>query len=185
MSSAPEPPTHAPTESGAHPPLTANRRGRFNPRGPYQKRPRTIPTCHPERLHASRGLCEPCYKKWRFERNPALAENHRREAREYAQTHRDNEIKRSRARLLKQCGLTETEYQQLIVIQESKCAICGVSIEKPRFDHDHDTDKARGLLCNHCNLKLGKIEDEAWRALADKYLSKFVKVDAKVELHER
>ena len=40
--------------------------------------------------------------------------------------------------------------------QEGKCAICRTprSIEELELDHDHDTDKLRGLLCKNCNFKL-------------------------------
>ena len=146
-------------------------------------------TCHPERLHHSRGLCEQCYRKWRFEHNPKLAEKHRREVREYARKHRDKTLRISHEQSLKRCGITEEDYQTLLVLQDSKCAICkthlnGTWHHGPQTDHNHETGAARGLLCSDCNTKLGKIEDEAWRALAGKYLSKFVKVDAKVEPHE-
>jgi len=26
--------------------------------------PARVPTCHPERTHAARGLCSTCYKRW-------------------------------------------------------------------------------------------------------------------------
>ena len=40
-----------------------------------------------------------------------------------------------------------------------KCKKCG--IEKPFLvvDHDHETGKVRGLLCNRCNLATGLFED--------------------------
>lgn len=38
------------------------------------------------------------------------------------------------------------------------CAICGVKT-KLFVDHDHKSEKVRGLLCNHCNLGLGHFRD--------------------------
>jgi hypothetical protein len=38
------------------------------------------------------------------------------------------------------------------------CMICG-SIEKLVVDHNHKTNKVRGMLCNHCNRGLGHFRD--------------------------
>lgn len=40
-----------------------------------------------------------------------------------------------------------------------QCVICG-SNEKLVIDHDHKTNKIRGLLCNHCNRGLGHFRDD-------------------------
>jgi hypothetical protein len=48
--------------------------------------------------------------------------------------------------------------------QGGKCAICGVdqSVLKMKLciDHDHKTEKIRGLLCWWCNLGLGYFRDK-------------------------
>jgi hypothetical protein len=63
--------------------------------------------------------------------------------------------------------------------QGSKCAICfsteiGRKNAKYFFvDHDHVTDKVRGLLCHNCNMILGKIKDsQDWLCRALHYLQK-------------
>lgn len=70
-------------------------------------------------------------------------------------------------KLLKQYGITQDEYEQLESGQEFKCAIC----KQPEMrmykdvlcrlvvDHDHETNKVRGLLCYACNLMLGYARD--------------------------
>jgi hypothetical protein len=41
----------------------------------------------------------------------------------------------------------------------NECVICG-SEEKLVIDHDHKTEKFRGMLCNHCNRGLGHFRDD-------------------------
>lgn len=43
--------------------------------------------------------------------------------------------------------------------ETKECVICG-SQEKLVIDHDHKTDKVRGMLCNHCNRGLGHFRDD-------------------------
>lgn len=53
--------------------------------------------------------------------------------------------------------------------QQGKCAICGIQMvidqtgrggypQSYVIDHDHKTNKVRGLLCSHCNLSLAHYE---------------------------
>jgi hypothetical protein len=45
--------------------------------------------------------------------------------------------------------------------QKGLCAICGKESEKRlSADHNHETNTPRELLCNHCNLILGKMNDD-------------------------
>ena len=60
-------------------------------------------------------------------------------------------------------GITESDYDVMYAEQEGCCAICGVhQLDiKQRFcvDHNHDTGKVRALLCDSCNVGLGKFKD--------------------------
>lgn len=61
--------------------------------------------------------------------------------------------------------LTLEEYDALLKEQDGKCAICGLKSEdNGRYgvlyvDHNHQTGKIRGLLCENCNLGLGIFKD--------------------------
>jgi hypothetical protein len=53
-------------------------------------------------------------------------------------------------------GITAAEYETLLVAQGGLCAICKKPPRSYRLavDHDHRSGVIRGLLCNHCNLRV-------------------------------
>lgn len=81
-------------------------------------------------------------------------------------------------KLRKLYGITLLEYNEMTKLQNGCCAICGsneirrIYGERPRLvvDHNHYTDKVRGLLCCSCNGRLSAIEDEQFMLLAKRYL---------------
>jgi hypothetical protein len=60
-------------------------------------------------------------------------------------------------------GVTREEYNAILDAQDHRCAIC--KRHKDEFsveliaDHNHETGKARGVLCMHCNFILGQAKD--------------------------
>lgn len=57
-------------------------------------------------------------------------------------------------------GITEKEFNDKLILQNNKCAICCNDFTKtPHVDHDHATHKFRDLLCSDCNLGLGRFKD--------------------------
>lgn len=73
-------------------------------------------------------------------------------------------------------NITEEQYVSLKERQDNKCALCGNSPKQDRvlcLDHNHATGQPRGLLCNDCNIGLGKFKDDIEvLAKAIVYLSK-------------
>lgn len=69
-------------------------------------------------------------------------------------------------RRAKRYGLTVESMNELLAI--GKCEVCGRSDVKFCIDHDHETGKVRGLLCDYCNKALGMAQDspEILRKLA-------------------
>lgn len=74
-----------------------------------------------------------------------------------------------RAYLLKsKYGMSLQDYEIIYKAQKGKCAICGnpepklINPKKDRLvvDHNHKTDKVRGLLCSSCNVVLGYVQDD-------------------------
>jgi len=55
---------------------------------------------------------------------------------------------------LSKYAMTFLQYATLWVLQEGRCALCR-STGKLHVDHDHDTGRVRGLLCQNCNFRAG------------------------------
>lgn len=128
----------------------------------------------PKGLNNKRGQCKKCSRKyldnWRM-KNPE-------KSRRIGWAH---ELKRL-------YGITIDEYFSILESQNNRCAICqcdgNLTVDgselikngkptKLHVDHDHNTGKVRGILCNSCNRGLGSFRDNKLIVeLAVKYLSK-------------
>ena len=78
---------------------------------------------------------------------------------------RENPGKKRAQKYRHRYGIDIKDYEDLLLSQESCCAICK-SKDKGRkgakyfvIDHCHDSGKVRGLLCHKCNVILGYAED--------------------------
>jgi hypothetical protein len=84
-------------------------------------------------------------------------------------------------------GITTPQRKQLLLDQNSKCAICNKEIffkgqtqkgdsskNAAVLDHCHDTSIVRGVLCVSCNRALGLFQDSKENLIsAVKYLERF------------
>ena len=79
-------------------------------------------------------------------------------------------------------GISQIDFEQLLVAQENSCAICkrnfdfAIAMKKGRgihVDHCHQTLKTRGILCNRCNHGLAWVEDVDWLKTAQEYVEKY------------
>lgn len=74
-----------------------------------------------------------------------------------------------RANLKRNYGMTLDDYQRMLDAQQGLCAICyeretvkggrAGGVRPLAIDHDHQTNRVRGLLCQRCNVALGHIRD--------------------------
>lgn len=77
----------------------------------------------------------------------------------------------SKRRALKtRYGMTVDEFDQMLAAQEFRCLICDRSYEGDDYglgglvvDHDHQTGRVRGLLCQACNTAIGLLQDDIVR----------------------
>lgn len=78
---------------------------------------------------------------------------------------RKNKDRRYEASIKFLYGITTEDYNRMLLEQNGVCKICGrteTHAKKKKFniDHNHITGKVRGLLCNRCNVGLGKFKDD-------------------------
>lgn len=76
-----------------------------------------------------------------------------------------NTASRRAARIKHRYGIAAAEYDAMLAEQGGRCAICREYPTKRNtrahwdgklcVDHDHETGRIRGLLCNDCNLVAG------------------------------
>ncbi len=61
-------------------------------------------------------------------------------------------------------NLSLEKYINMLEKQHYKCLICGISEKdissKLAVDHDHESGKVRGLLCNKCNSAIGLLKED-------------------------
>jgi len=85
-------------------------------------------------------------------------------SKEWSDRHPERVIENKRKNMLKtRYNITIEDWNRMFTEQTGCCAICGIhETELPEWgnytklcvDHDHDTGKVRGLLCNACNQKV-------------------------------
>jgi hypothetical protein len=63
---------------------------------------------------------------------------------------------------MRKYGLTEDDYESLFERQHGLCAVCAVALARDKtthIDHNHQTNRVRGLLCSSCNRAIGLLKD--------------------------
>lgn len=88
----------------------------------------------------------------------AYAKAHPERRKQYKRTSYYRNIEK---RWLDNYGIGVADYEAMLVAQRGLCAVCG---ERPRdrrlsIDHDHATNRVRGLLHSNCNTLLGLAGD--------------------------
>ena len=97
--------------------------------------------------NANRDALREKWKAWALKDRAAHPEKHRQFA------------------LKRLYGITQEEYDRLLLTQDGHCAICPRKPEDEKFgvlhvDHSHTTGAVRGLLCHKCNTGGGLFNDD-------------------------
>jgi len=123
-------------------------------------------TCHADRPHRARGLCNACYHKDYVGRTGSR--------------YQTNERGKLNSHVKAKYGISAEEYDSLLEKQGGACAICRepcASGQRLSVDHDHKTGQVRGLLCRRCNAGIGQLRDSVSLVLrAASYLERSLEV---------
>lgn len=119
---------------------------------------------HKKRL----GRCYDCKECRKKDREKQETKELRKKSRERFRFINPEEALRQRrdANLRLNYGITNDDYDRILLSQGGGCAICGSKQPGGRHgqrfhvDHCHRTGKVRGLLCHKCNIGLGSFNDD-------------------------
>lgn len=101
--------------------------------------------------YGRKSICAVCEKQRTADWRKKSGDSHKSKARAY--------------HLSTKYDMTLSDFDQMRVLQNHKCAICGLDELECRFgrlyvDHDHADGEVRKLLCHHCNTGLGMFKDD-------------------------
>lgn len=113
--------------------------------------------------------CHSAYQRARRKSNPRtkVLEAERRKRRQENTEIRERYLSYMTLYSLKRrYGIDAATVKRLIDLQKGVCAICLKAPERGRrrglhVDHDHRTGIVRGLLCDSCNVALGRLRDSS------------------------
>lgn len=124
-----------------------------------------------ERVLAKTRVCRTCnVEKPRSEFSPDYRSYHQIQTqckackRAWMKQDRINRPETYKHRDLNMYGLTIEKYKTLLKLQGGVCAICKGKEKTKRgylhVDHNHETGKVRGLLCQNCNKGIGLFKEK-------------------------
>ena len=134
---------------------------------------KTGPVCHPNRVHYAKGMCRNCYRQ---QRRDAGIDKSLPYSSDYYFNNKSAAYHRQRKHYLKKkYRISVTDYNNMLAIQDGRCAICKRLPFKYKLavDHNHETGTVRKLLCNVCNKYLHILEAWKFLPIAKNYLTEF------------
>ena len=83
---------------------------------------------------------------------------------------------------LNRYGVTQEQFEVMLASQGGRCAVCQTSESKGIgwcVDHDHVTQRVRGVLCDACNKGIGFLQDDLDLLItAAEYLERYRRVQS-------
>lgn len=140
---------------------------------------KTCSVCNKEKdeseFYPKQGRCKKCnlaHKRQQRLDDPSLAKKQNDRMREYRRKHPKKVRRTATLSMLKlKYNITPEDYEVMLDQQGGVCFVCKRDNKGRNLhvDHCHDTGMIRGLLCHHCNVALGHMQDDPIliRKLAD------------------
>jgi hypothetical protein len=124
------------------------------------------------KMEGSRVRCRTCCASYSRNWDLNNKEKRRERSRKWSKENPDKTRANRRKKVLKQYDLTVEMVELILKEQGNKCGNPGCPVTEPggrhntwHVDHNHVTGKARGLLCNTCNVGLGMLGENENRIL--------------------
>lgn len=164
-------------------------KGHYTKYGTGAERP--TPTCrHKHRPVKAKGLCGACYGQYlrgrmEPERRDAILRQSRAlwKAREGARRTPEYAKKQKNRVLRHRYGISLSEHNRILSMQDGACAICKSRAKKLYVDHCHNTGRVRGLICPRCNTLCGFLDESLETAVrAVDYIGQYAKKPLLAEL---
>jgi len=114
--------------------------------------------------------CYQNHKKEYSAKSNQYNKNHRSLKTLYMQQYRAKNSEKIRlysinSNLMRSYGITMQQKEKIILNQNNKCLSCGTDLKQLahkmiHIDHDHFTNKIRGVLCHNCNTTIGLLNED-------------------------
>ena len=118
--------------------------------------------------------CLQCRRLYNTQRFADKREHILKQSREWRAAHKEKVRYYNHKRNYK---ISEEEYNNLLKLQDNKCAICDKNFKNSKdthVDHNHLMNSVRGLLCHKCNTALGLLNENIDNCYAlIKYILKY------------
>ncbi len=139
--------------------------------------------CHPNRKVHAKDLCGSCYQKQLKEDNKEFHDRQKKNSKSFYakrkgteeyKIYQEKEKARNLARkddpyykrqrrnglLKRKYNITIEQYEEMLKQQNYCCKLCfrQQGNRELHVDHDHKTNKVRGILCHQCNWYMGTID---------------------------
>lgn len=113
-------------------------------------------------------------KKWRKNNPNKIKAQHERQKPNHKKYYQEHKIRWRELLLKRKYNITLEEYDNMLLNQHKKCAICEIkeclSGKNFAVDDCHETGKIRGLLCVKCNMGIGLLYNSILLNKALKYI---------------
>ena len=113
-------------------------------------------------LHSICAICHTETRKKYLNLNPDVRKKRNEKSKEWrVKNPEKSKITVKNATLKAKYGITLEKYYEMLEEQNGGCKVCNSAPLRQRLhvDHCHTTGKVRGLLCQACNVSIGKMKE--------------------------